>query len=141
VTLAPSLWRFAVVGVLATAVHVSVAWFALRALDIGAAPANGLAFVAAHGVSYLGNAIWSFSHRPALGNWARYLAVSALTLALTMVIAGAVERLGGADVLGIALVVLVVPGLSYLAHRRYTFGVVGLAGHAGHTGHSGHTRR
>jgi putative flippase GtrA len=126
VILAPSLWRFAVVGVLATSVHVGVAWFALRALDFGAAPANGLAFLAAHAVSYLGHAIWSFSRRPALANWARYVVVSALALTLTMLIAAAVERLGGSDALGITVVVLVVPALSYMAHRRYSFAVAGL---------------
>lgn len=119
--MSPALLRFAIVGVAATATHVVVAWLALRALDLDPAPANGLAFVTANALSYAGNTAWSFQARPAPRNGARFVLVSLAAMAATMAIAAAVRSAGGHDALGIALVVLLVPPATYLAHRHFTY--------------------
>ncbi|MBK9362778.1 MAG: GtrA family protein [Rubrivivax sp.] len=116
-----SLLRFAAVGMLATLTHVAVAAWVLWTLGWSSAAANGLAFVMANLVSYMGNTHWSFSARPDAGNAMRFAAVSLAALALTMGLAAAVQRAGGSHAWGIALVVTVVPGLSYLAHRHLTY--------------------
>ncbi len=116
-----SLGRFALVGVAATLIHIGLAWLGLQVLGLGTAAANGLAFVVANLASYACNTLWTFAARPAVGNGARYVGVSLAALALTLAIAVGVERAGGTDALGVAMVVMVVPGFSYAAHRAYTF--------------------
>lgn len=116
-----SMLRFAAVGALATLIHVAVAAWALQTRAWSPAAANGLAFVIANLVSYLANTRWSFGARPGAGNALRFTAISLAALALTMALAAAVQRAGGSDAWGIALVVMVVPGLTYLGHRRLTY--------------------
>lgn len=116
-----SMLRFAAVGILATLTHVAVAAWVLWTLGWSSAAANGLAFVIANLVSYMGNTCWSFATRPDASNVLRFAAVSLAALALTMGLAAAVQRSGGSHAWGIALVVTLVPGLSYLAHRHLTY--------------------
>lgn len=116
-----SMLRFAVVGIGVTLLHVAVATCALEVGAWSPAAANGLAFAVANLTSYLANTHWSFRERPGAGNALRFAAVSLAALALTMGLAAAVQHAGGPNALGIALVITMVPGLSYLGHRHVTY--------------------
>lgn len=118
---ARSAWRFAVVGLAATATHVIVAAGLIEGGWLHAAAANGLAFVIANLVSYVANTRWSFAASVRLANWGRFVAVSVGAWLLTVAIAWSIETAGGHYLAGIALVVLVVPPLSFVAHRKFTY--------------------
>lgn len=124
-----SAWRFAVVGLLSTAVHVLVAGGLIGWIGLHPGAANAVAFIVANLASYGANSLWSF--RTPLGprRFGRFALVSVMAFGLTVAIASAVEAGGGHPALGIALVVLLVPGLSYAAHRAYTFAGPDTASH------------
>ena len=54
------LARFSMVGLLATGIHVAVAWLAYRGLAFAPAAANAAGFVSAFMASYFGHHHWSF---------------------------------------------------------------------------------
>lgn len=121
-TLAGSGWRFAAVGVSATFLHVLTASTLIIKGQMHPVGANAIAFIVANLVSYLANALWSFRARPQTGNFLRFGIVSLAAWFLTMAIAWAAGQAGAHYLAGIALVVLVVPPVTYLAHRSFTFG-------------------
>jgi len=112
--------RFAVAGLLSTGTHVAVA-LALANLGFGPGLANGCAFCVALIVSWYLNTVWTFGKSPARAQFVRYAAVSALGLAITVAIAEAVRLAGGTDLAGIAVVVLLVPAVTYTLHAVWTF--------------------
>jgi putative flippase GtrA len=116
---------FFLVGLAATAVHGLVA---LAARDLGhlspiAATACG--YICAVGVSYLGNARFTFG-RPALhgAQFARFLVVSlsgfAANLAITWLLS---NRLGWPFPATLAVIVVVIPALSFTAAKLWAFAV------------------
>ena len=55
--------KFIVVGALAALVHLSTLWFLVNLLDLFPLIANAIAFVLAFSVSFLGQSLWTFSHK------------------------------------------------------------------------------
>ena len=114
---------FALIGLAATAVHVAVAFAVRDAIDATALQANFAGYCAAVGVSYFGNARWTF-RRDAwrAAQFVRFLVLSLSGLianqAITYVL---VERLGWPFWSGLVVVVIVVPILSFLAARLWAF--------------------
>jgi len=115
--------RFAVVGGAATATHLTVGL--LLAEGLGMAPfwANFLAFSAAVFVSYFGNLIWTFDLAEAgLERLPRFMVVALSGLAANQAIVFfAVNVAGWSYRLALAIVLLIVPALTYLANRQWVF--------------------
>lgn len=120
-TLFISAQRFALTGVAITLAHIAVAIALIERFQFHPGSGNGLAFVVANGLSYAINTHWSFQSRLSLKTWWRFVLVSAMAWALTVVIAWLVERVGGHYLVGIGLVVGLVPTLSFVAHRFFTY--------------------
>lgn len=116
-----SVPRFAVVGVAATLIHVAIATGLINAMQLHPAIANGIAFIVANSFSYVFNTRWSFTGKISLLTWHRFISVSGAAWLLTITISWMVDAMGGSYLLGILLVVTVVPALSYMAHRNYTY--------------------
>lgn len=114
---------FAAVGLTATGVHVAVA-LALRGLaQLDPLTANFLAYLCAVGISYFGNA-WLTFRRPALqgGQFARFLVVSLLGLACTQGLTWLlVKHLGWPFPLGLAVVAVATPAVTFTASRLWAF--------------------
>ncbi len=108
-------------GLLATGLHVLIAVSFIRLILPSPIIANGVAFVTATLFSYLINTLWSFSSRLHGKNLRRYILVSALGFLLALVIAGLAEHYGLPYVCGIALVVLIVPPVTFLLHSFWTY--------------------
>lgn len=112
--------RFALVGLLATAVHLAVAgaWLALAP----ATPellANLAAFAVAFQVSLVGHRRYSFRQR---GDAGKFLAVALGGFALNTGLLGALLAAGPIDgFAAIAISTLTVPVLTYLASRFWAF--------------------
>lgn len=120
------LARFSMVGLLATGIHVAVAWLAYRGLAFAPAAANAAGFVSAFLASYFGHHHWSFRRQ---GNHdihlRRFLVVSLVAFLTSHAITLAVTGWLGFDY-GLALlaIVAVVPASTYLASRFWAFAPV-----------------
>lgn len=115
--------RFAAVGVAATATHACVGL--MLAENAGLAPfwANLWAFAAAVLVSYFGNLAWTFGMASqGLGRLPRFVALALASLAANQAIVFAAVTLAGWDYrVALAIVLLVVPALTYLGSRQWVF--------------------
>ena len=115
------VFRFGVSGVAAPGMHVAIATPLIHGLSASQVTANGVAFVCANVCSYLLNALWSFSAKPGRANFLRFYAVSLLGLALTLAISWLAQTLGLSYWAGLAAILSVVPPLTFLLHRFWTF--------------------
>jgi len=115
------LLRFGVSGLLITGLHASIALTLIEYAGTGPALANALAFVCSTAGSYLLNTLWSFSSSPALANVWRFALVSLGGLTLTALVSEATQIAGGGPGLGIAMVICVVPPVTFIAHRCWTY--------------------
>lgn len=115
------VFRFGVSGVVATGVHVAIATTLINGFSTSQVTANGVAFVCANVCSYLLNALWSFSAKPGRANFLRFYAVSLLGLALTLAISWLAQTLGLSYWVGLAAILSVVPPLTFVLHRYWTF--------------------
>jgi putative flippase GtrA len=122
---ATQLTRFALSGFVVTAFHVLVAASLIHYTSLSPAFANGAAFVAATGFSYVFNALWSFSASLGRGNMFRFLLVSTAGCALAMSVSGAASRFGVPDWAGILMVVAAVPPVTFVLHKTWTFRCAG----------------
>ena len=112
---------FGAVGALATAVHVAVASGLITAAGWPAGLANGAAFCVATVASYSINSRLTFRQAMSRRTLWRFIAVAAAGAGLSMAISGGAERLGLHYLVGIALVVVSLPPLTFLAHSRWTY--------------------
>ena len=119
--------RFAIVGLLASAVHVGAALWLIERGGLVVLVANALAFLLAVLVSYGGNHAWTFRRRGGHErHFPRFLAIAVLGLALNQAIVfTAVTVAGLAYLYAIGIVVLAVPGLTFLAIRHWAFATGG----------------
>jgi len=123
---------FALVGLAATAVHALVALLAREELHATAMQATVSGYICAVGVSYLGNARYTFG-RPALhgSQFLRFLVVSlaglGANLGLTWLLA---TRLGWPFPAALAVIVVVIPSLSFAGSKLWAFAERGQAGNS-----------
>lgn len=115
---------FAVVGLVATLVHVTVVTVLVELFAVSAVTASVPAFLLAMLCSYIANRRWTFqadgAHHEQLP---KYALVSAAGLGLNVlimyVVVEVMHRWYGS---GLALVVITVPMVTYLLNRNWTFG-------------------
>ncbi len=113
--------RFGVSGVVATGVHVAIATTLINGFSTTQVTANGVAFVCANVCSYLLNALWSFSAKPGGANFLRFYCVSLFGLALTLAISWLAQTLGLSYWTGLACILAIVPPITFVLHRFWTF--------------------
>jgi putative flippase GtrA len=116
-----SFARFAIVGLLATTIHILVAVIFVKWIGWAAVSSNGVAFLSATLGSYFFNTVWSFGKNVGSFTACRYTIVATASGLLTLAIASIVDHANGHHMLGIALVAFLVPPTSYLAHRWFTY--------------------
>ena len=114
---------FALVGLAATAVHALVALAARDLGHTGAIASTVSGYVCAVGVSYLGNARFTFG-RPALHGpqFVRFLIISLAGLGANLGITWLlVERLGWPFKAALAVIVVVIPAMSFVFSKIWAF--------------------
>jgi len=121
--LAGKALRFACVGLLATAVHVGIFCFATLVGDINPTIATAIAFLVALTTSYALNHAWTFQmsggHRR---YFTRYLIIALTGSALNMTIMFlCTSVIGWSPYVGLAIVVLTIPPLSFLGNLFWGF--------------------
>ncbi len=118
-----SVFRFGVVGVAATVLHVSIG-LALHVIwNVPPFWANLIAFCMSFSVSYAGNHRWTFKSTATHGSSApRFAIATALGLVLNQGIVYVVTTLlQGPYPVALALIVTLVPPISYLLGRFWVF--------------------
>jgi putative flippase GtrA len=113
--------RFVVSGLLVTGFHVLIAMGLIRLFALSAPLANGIAFIAATVFSYFLNTMWSFSRALQGRNLIRFICVSIIGCVVAVSVSAAAERHGLTYMLGIALVAIIVPPMTFLLHRFWTY--------------------
>lgn len=113
--------RFLLVGLVSTGVHVLVAVALIEGVAMPPAIANGIAFLVATVASYLMNTFWSFSSVPSRSNLFRFVTVALVGGLMSMTLSGFADFLGLQYGVGILTVVAVVPPISYLMHKYWTY--------------------
>ena len=113
--------RFVIAGALSTGVYVGSAAALITYFRLSPVLANEIAFCLGTTVSYVVQTIWSFSRRMSAASLLRYLAVTLIGFVSTGLIASAVERAGGPYWIGILLVVLIIPPVTFSLHSIWTY--------------------
>ena len=113
--------RFGLVGVANTVVHAGIVIVLMEALAPLAFVANGVAFMFANLVSYALNSRFTFKTPISFMGYRRFLLVSLVSLALTLLITWLVEYLEWHYGVGLAIVILVAPVLNYLVMKIWAF--------------------
>ncbi|MTE01767.1 GtrA family protein [Paracoccus sp. YIM 132242] len=118
------IMRFGIVGLVATAVHFAILTLGVEHLSIPATPANGLAFLCALSITYLGQSLWVFHERSRHGpaQMMRFAVSLAIGLLANMAaMAACVHVLGLGYRAGFVLGLVVVPALSFVINRFWVF--------------------
>ena len=114
--------RFALVGLAATATHLSVAMFLNYASPLSAVLIHTLAYLTAFSVSFVGHYVYTFKSRR---RWQqalrRFLAVSLAVLCLSSLIVKLCTVAGLASATSLLLAAFSVPALTYLLSRKLVF--------------------
>ena len=114
-------FRFGITGLLTTILHTVIAYFVYNFIIQISAVANGVGFTCSTLFSYLVNAKWSFNSPITRKNMKRYIIVCLGGFLITLTISMISDYMKYSYLLSIAMVVVVVPPLSFLFHNFWTF--------------------
>jgi|GEM_PF-42238 len=120
--LLPELFRFGIVGLVATATHAAVYGYLVSRTSITPLAANPVAFALAFLVSFFGHRDWTFAHQAAKGALPKFLATAALGFCSNQFITWLVVdqfRLPALDV--IYGIFLVTPILVFVCSKYWAF--------------------
>jgi putative flippase GtrA len=114
--------RFAVVGLVATAVHAFFYTLLAETVGMDAMLANWLGFAIAFSVSLFGHSMWTFGTGLSSARAARFLLVAAMGLgANTFFVWLVVEAMAFRPVAALPFIVFVTPALTYMVSRFWAF--------------------
>ena len=112
---------FSGIGVLNTAIHVAAVVLMVEVYRIHPVAANVAAFMLANIFSYWANARWSFRGSHDTARYLRFLTISLLGLLTTALLSALANALGWHYLAGIALILMILPTITFLAHRKWTW--------------------
>ena len=115
------LFRFAMVGVLNTAIHLAVVGILTEVWGLSQLISNIVAYVAASSFSFIINSIWSFEVTPQARRYARFQIVGLLGVLVCAFLGWLGDVFGWHYVITVLLTACIVPLISFLAHRSYTY--------------------
>lgn len=116
------LLSFGTVGMVATVVHVALAFLLMTQTATNPYFANLAGFLAAFGISFFGNARLTFRYSGALGGpMMRFLAISFASLALTSAITALVEAQGLPRWTYVVLTLVIVPPITFVIAKFWVF--------------------
>ncbi len=114
-------FRFALSGLLVTALHTVIAIFFMENVVSIPSLANGVAFVVANAVSYVLHTTWSFSSPLHGKSLLRFCLVSLAGLLLAMGISAGVQMFEINYLYGIGLTICILPPLTFFLHNFWTY--------------------
>lgn len=115
------LLKFAGIGLVNTGIHTSIVVTLVELLRTSPTIANAIAFMAANAFSYWANRRWNFRTNASIQQYTRFLFVSLAGLAITILVSSIADRAGLHYLIGLALVFIALPTLTFILHYRWTF--------------------
>lgn len=116
-----SVLAFGVIGVVNTFVHSGTVVALVEHHVTGPVAANVMGFVIANTCSFFANCRFTFHQAPSWERYRKFVAVSMLSLALTVGLSALAEALRWHYLVGLLLVLLCGPALTYVLHKAVTF--------------------
>lgn len=116
-----SLIKYYAIGLIATLFHVVIVAVLIEKFSFDAGFANGIAFILATFFSYFMNTYWNFQTEMSFAVLCRFWSVAALGCVLAVIISSIAAKLDFHYLIGIGMVMSVVPIISYLLHRNWTY--------------------
>jgi putative flippase GtrA len=113
---------FGAIGLLNTALHTITVIMLVESSITTAVPANVAGFAVANTASFFANSFLTFQRRPSWRLYRTFLTVSLSSLALTVCLSGLAEAMKWHYLIGLLLVILFGPVLSFVLHKVFTFG-------------------
>ncbi|HLP80658.1 MAG TPA: GtrA family protein [Nitrosomonas sp.] len=115
------LTGFSLIGVINTAIHLSIVTGMVELLEVHPIPANGCAFLSANLFSFWANSRWSFRTAVTGQRYLRFLIVSLIGLAVSIISIAMSEALQWHYLTGVLLSFVFLPLITFLAHRYWTW--------------------
>lgn len=115
------LIRFSITGLGSTTVHVLSAIGLVELLSFDPVIANGIAFCMATVFSLYSNTLWSFSTSVSKQISIRYVVFSVLSAFMSMGIAATAKIMELNYLVGIIMVVLIIPPITFIGHNFWTY--------------------
>lgn len=117
------IMRFGMVGITATATHITTAMLLVEWAHLEPLKANFFAFSLAVLVSFGGHYHWTFkASTPYSSSFPRFSAIALLGMGFNQTIIFSVVNLLGLDYrFGLAAVIMVVPVISFMANKLWAF--------------------
>jgi putative flippase GtrA len=118
-----TIFRFGIVGVMATLVHLFVFWVLLNHSNLPTLITNALAFSTGFGVSFSGHYFWTFQNPGDPGRAIRrFLLISSGGFTTNTLFLAAMLRIGWISPFASAIVsVAIIPLVTFLASRLWGF--------------------
>jgi putative flippase GtrA len=112
---------FIFVGGIATVLHSGTVVILVESAVATPVPAHIAGFFLANIFSYFANSKLTFKHAPSWRRYRKFLAVSLLSLSLTIGLSGLAEAMDWHYLVGLAMVLASGPALSFILHKTVTF--------------------
>ena len=120
-SLSSKVAKFSGIGVINTLIHTATVVLSVEQFGVHPSLANAIAFVIANSFSYWANRRWNFKTAASLGQYGRFLLVSLAGLAITVLVSGLADWAGWHYLVGLGMVFVALPALTFLLHWRWTF--------------------
>lgn len=112
---------FIFVGGIATALHSGTVVLLVEPGLAAPVPSHIVGFFLANTFSYFANSKLTFKHAPSWKRYRKFLAVSLVSLSLTIGLSALAEAMGWHYLVGLAMVLASGPVLSFVLHKTVTF--------------------
>lgn len=116
-----ALLAFGIIGVLNTLVHSGAVIALVETGLANPVAANAAGFALANTFSYFANCRLTFRQSPSWERYRKFVAVSMLSLVLTLLLSGLAEWMKWHYLAGLGMVLLCGPVLTYVLHKTFTF--------------------
>lgn len=116
-----AMLMFGLIGLANTLLHSGAVIALVETALAGPVPANVAGFAVANTFSFFANCRYTFRQPPSWLRYRKFLAVSLLSLVLTVALSALAQALRWHYLAGLLLVLLCGPVLTYVLHKSVTF--------------------
>ncbi len=115
---------FSLIGIVNTLIHLVIVTGLVELFSVYSVLANGIAFISANLFSFWANSRWSFRAVISTQRYLRFLTVSLLGLAVSLLASIVSEALSWHYLIGVLLTFVFLPFITFCAHKNWTWKVL-----------------